>query len=79
MGEVLTSSFSAPNQKLNVISPIPAPVRSPHLAVRPRAAERRLSRAPIWTSPAPCSGQGNADQERERAPRVLLAIANARV
>ncbi len=23
-----------------------------------RAAERRLSRAPIWTSPAPCSGQG---------------------
>ncbi len=33
-------------------------------AVRPRVADRRLSRAPIWTSPAPCSGQGNAHQER---------------
>ena len=42
MGEVLTSSFSAPSRRLNVIPPIPAPVRLalewvfPHLMVRPR-------------------------------------------
>ncbi len=29
MGEVLTSSFSAPSRRLNVISPIPAPGEVP--------------------------------------------------
>ena len=42
MGEVLTSSFSAPSQRLNVISPIPAPVRFPHYRERaPRDKERK--------------------------------------
>ena len=55
--------------------------------MRPRVAERRLSRAPIWTSPAPCSGQGNAHQDSDyidmelgksldRSSRLSLTIDN---
>ena len=43
MGEVLTSSFSAPSRRLNVISPIPAPVSFPHRERAPRDEEQGQS------------------------------------